>query len=223
MRIFYLLALLTVIGSCTITKRVHNPGWHVEWRSKQKSVQSEAIELKTTEIHNEVSQTESELPLTSPNTETIQLETQDAVYNNNVGDDINSRDEADYSVKKSNGKQDRLTPVSIEKSKLDISNDGEMVKTIHPFAVVAGILLLLSILIVFVALFFQVFIMLLVFTAIPGLVFSIIGIVKTARHRDRYFGVGILIYCLGLLVATVISGWLYMVFEVFSGSGGGWL
>ena len=37
MRIFYLIALLTIIGSCTITKRVHNSGWHVEWKSNHSS------------------------------------------------------------------------------------------------------------------------------------------------------------------------------------------
>jgi hypothetical protein len=41
MRIFYLIALLTVIGSCTITKRVHNPGWHVEWRTNYITAENE--------------------------------------------------------------------------------------------------------------------------------------------------------------------------------------
>jgi len=30
--------LFGIIGSCTITKRVHNPGWHVEWKSNQSSI-----------------------------------------------------------------------------------------------------------------------------------------------------------------------------------------
>ena len=46
--IFALLSL----GACTITKRVHNPGWHVEWKSnqqneKQQDVSDEALGMTT--------------------------------------------------------------------------------------------------------------------------------------------------------------------------------
>jgi hypothetical protein len=36
--IFYLF-LFFCLGACTITKRVHNPGWHVEWRTSQSKKQ----------------------------------------------------------------------------------------------------------------------------------------------------------------------------------------
>lgn len=33
MKILLSLSIVLFLGACTITKRVHNPGWHVEWKS----------------------------------------------------------------------------------------------------------------------------------------------------------------------------------------------
>jgi hypothetical protein len=35
------LLFFIVLGSCTITKRVHNPGWHVEWKSSASAGQEQ--------------------------------------------------------------------------------------------------------------------------------------------------------------------------------------
>lgn len=32
---------LFLLGACSITKRIHNPGWHVEWKNKHSSVDNE--------------------------------------------------------------------------------------------------------------------------------------------------------------------------------------
>ncbi len=40
--IFYLL-LFSCLGACTITKRVHNPGWHVEWKSNQQNEKQQDV------------------------------------------------------------------------------------------------------------------------------------------------------------------------------------
>ena len=39
------ITLISFLASCTITKRVHNPGWHVEWHNSQKKLKQEAVEL----------------------------------------------------------------------------------------------------------------------------------------------------------------------------------
>lgn len=36
--------ILLLISSCTITKRVHNPGWHVEWKGKLSADKNQAIQ-----------------------------------------------------------------------------------------------------------------------------------------------------------------------------------
>jgi len=38
MKYIRLLFILAFVASCTITKRVHNPGWYVEWKSTHSSV-----------------------------------------------------------------------------------------------------------------------------------------------------------------------------------------
>jgi hypothetical protein len=35
MKILLSLSIVLFLGACTITKRVHNPGWHVEWKSSK--------------------------------------------------------------------------------------------------------------------------------------------------------------------------------------------
>jgi hypothetical protein len=53
MKKFSVLFLLCLLGSCTITKRLHNPGWHVEWKNKPTSNDQEFS-------HSERSQAEKE-------------------------------------------------------------------------------------------------------------------------------------------------------------------
>lgn len=52
MRLFCLMLLLTVLGSCTVTRRVHNSGWHVEFHGSQKR-QNGSIERAYTCVSNE--------------------------------------------------------------------------------------------------------------------------------------------------------------------------
>jgi hypothetical protein len=40
-----IVTLISFLASCTITKRVHNPGWHVEWNNSQKHLKQDAGEL----------------------------------------------------------------------------------------------------------------------------------------------------------------------------------
>jgi hypothetical protein len=48
--------LFGIIGSCTITKRVHNPGWHVEWKSNHSRANETAL------VATDVSKTERHTP-----------------------------------------------------------------------------------------------------------------------------------------------------------------
>jgi hypothetical protein len=36
MRFIILLLSITFIASCTVQKRLHRPGWHIEWRHQMK-------------------------------------------------------------------------------------------------------------------------------------------------------------------------------------------
>ncbi len=48
----YLIVVAVLVQSCTIQKRLYNSGWHVEWRSKQKS-SSNCSEKKVFESYSE--------------------------------------------------------------------------------------------------------------------------------------------------------------------------
>lgn len=59
MKIFYTILLLGLMASCTITKRVHTPGWHVEWKNtlsseKNQSVQDQMPPVQHTELNQQV-------------------------------------------------------------------------------------------------------------------------------------------------------------------------
>jgi hypothetical protein len=51
---------LFLLGACSITKRIHNPGWHVEWKHKPTSIdqefshseRSQAEKENSIEVHN---------------------------------------------------------------------------------------------------------------------------------------------------------------------------
>jgi len=70
MRYLSLFILLSVLGSCTITKRVHNPGWHVEWKSnqqneKQQDVYDEALGM-TANLSSNPAFSEQNAPVENP-------------------------------------------------------------------------------------------------------------------------------------------------------------
>lgn len=55
-----LLFLLILIASCTIQKRVHNRGWHVQWNAKRSVSHQDSKEEKSTITLTEVSEVEGE-------------------------------------------------------------------------------------------------------------------------------------------------------------------
>ena len=55
MKYFAVLLLLCFFTSCTITKRVHNPGWHVEWKSSfSKSKTQDPLQSQEVVAENDV-------------------------------------------------------------------------------------------------------------------------------------------------------------------------
>lgn len=83
------LLLIGVISSCTITKRVHQPGWHVEWRSANMQQEKDQVQenAKEQQSHNEfngqqtagLTETEQESETTTTvSTNTLRVEQSDA-------------------------------------------------------------------------------------------------------------------------------------------------
>jgi hypothetical protein len=83
MKLFYLLLLIS-ISSCTITKRVHQPGYHVQWNKQlSKSFEKEVLQTKE---HEETLTTE--IIESNEENETIDLTTSDLTQKENDVDEI---------------------------------------------------------------------------------------------------------------------------------------
>lgn len=47
---FYFIVFTVFLGSCTVTKRMHQPGYHVEWKQNYSSIKSESASTKSVPI-----------------------------------------------------------------------------------------------------------------------------------------------------------------------------
>ena len=141
MRIFYLIALSIVFGSCTITKRVHNPGWHVEWKSnhsRDKDRESVAADQSLV-----VGQTPKEsLP--------EQQQEEAFVTNENpnvVGNTILTDEQDEQALISTNSKIEsrKSSKFDEDKESATFEKDDSDVKKVHPLAKAALISLILSV------------------------------------------------------------------------------
>ena len=53
MKYIHLLFILAFVASCTVTKRVHHPGWHVEWKHKHSSIDQEFSSCDLSQVEKE--------------------------------------------------------------------------------------------------------------------------------------------------------------------------
>jgi hypothetical protein len=141
MRIFYLIALLTVIGSCTITKRVHNSGWHVEWKSNHSSdkdresvAADQSLLVEQTPKESLPEQQAVEAHVTSENP-------------NPVGNAILSDEQEEQALTSTNAENESRNSSKLDedKGRATIEKDDSDVKKVHPLAKAALISLILSV------------------------------------------------------------------------------
>ena len=141
MRIFYLFALLTIIGSCTITKRVHNPGWHVEWKSNHSS--NKDRESVATDQSLVVEQTPKEcLPEQQAVVAHVTSENHNFVGNSIRSDE---QDEQVFTSTNAENESRNSSKLDEDKGRATIEKDDSDVKKVHPLAKAALISLILSV------------------------------------------------------------------------------
>jgi hypothetical protein len=136
--------LFGIIGSCTITKRVHNPGWHVEWKSTHSSGK-ESEQLAT-----HVSMTERQTPNESISTQELE-ESQITAENLNFPENSTFSDHQDPQGGKT-GEAIRIEQAAAKMSKIDDEKEEALSKKeepgekkVHPLAKAALISLILSV------------------------------------------------------------------------------
>ncbi len=141
MRILYLIALSIFFGSCTITKRVHNPGWHVEWKSthsSDKDRESVAVDqslvVGQTPKESLPEQQQEEAHVTSENP-------------NVVGNSIRSDEQDEQALTSTNSENEsrNSSKVDEDKESAAIEKEEPNAKKVHPLAKAALISLILSV------------------------------------------------------------------------------
>ena len=136
--------LLSILGSCTITKRLHNPGWHVEWRSTHSSVK------ESEQVDTHVSMTERQAA--DETTSEQELEVSPITAGNiNFPENSTFSDHQDPQAGKT-GEVIRVEQGAAKTSKLDDEKEEAFLKSeepgakkVHPLAKAALISLILSV------------------------------------------------------------------------------
>jgi hypothetical protein len=144
MKNILVIALISFLASCTITKRVHNPGWHVEW----KSTHSSSKESEQVAAH--VSMTERQTPNESISTQELE-ESQITAENLYSPENSTFSDHQDPQGVKA-GESIRIEQAATKMSKIDdekeealSKNEEPGAKKVHPLAKAALISLILSV------------------------------------------------------------------------------
>ena len=135
------LLTLFLLGACTITKRVHNPGWHVEWKSNHSSDkdresvtadQSLLVGQTPKESHPEQQQEEAHVTSENPNP---------------VGNAILSDEQDEQALTSTNAGMEsgNSSKLDEDEERANIEKENPNAKKVHPLAKAALISLILSV------------------------------------------------------------------------------
>jgi hypothetical protein len=141
MKLITFLLTLFLLGACTITKRVHNPGWHVEWKSnhsRDKDRESVAADQSLV-----VGQTSKEsLPEQQLEEVIVTNENPNVVGNTILTDE---QEEQAWTSKNSENVSRKSSKVDEDKGRATYENEDPGAKKVHPLAKAALISLILSV------------------------------------------------------------------------------
>jgi hypothetical protein len=144
MKNILVLTLISFLASCTITKRVHNAGWHVEWKSTHSSGK------KSDQVVADVSMTEKQTSYESISAQELE-ESRINTENLNFPENSTFSDHQDPQGGKT-GEAIRIEQAAPKMSKIDdekeealFTNEEPGAKKVHPLAKAALISLILSV------------------------------------------------------------------------------
>ena len=141
MRTIYLIALSIVFGSCSITKRVHNSGWHVEWKSNLSSDKDR--EYVNADQSLLVGQTPKEsLPEQQQEEAHVTSENPNPVGNAILSDEQDEQALTSTNAGMESGNSSKLVE---DKGRSIYEKEDPSVKKVHPLAKAALISLILSV------------------------------------------------------------------------------
>jgi hypothetical protein len=130
--------LLCVLGACTITKRVHNSGWHVQWKSSASAGNEQTnrgvsddkrSQLEATKETGSITQTEDEN--SSAMLKSSALNSREELVSMTDSPSANKTDEA---YAETSSQNERVSPI---KQSLGNQDDGVDNRKIHPYLFVS--------------------------------------------------------------------------------------
>ena len=135
------LLTLFLLGACTITKRVHNPGWHVEWKSNHSSDKDR--ESVTADQSLLVGQTPKEsLPEQQQEEAHVTSENPNPVGNAILSDEQDEQALTSTNAGMESGNSSKLDE---DEERANIEKENPNAKKVHPLAKAALISLILSV------------------------------------------------------------------------------
>jgi hypothetical protein len=185
-----ILIALFLLASCSITKRVHKPGWHVEWKSSNQKVAKKNIETnpilsggqledeEQSTLHPETNNLRSEATVTEMPQQTMLIQ-------NVEGDEVNSEDNVLLR------KQAQSKLQVLKRQSISINEDEKVAdKRLEPFGMLSLASFLMALTSIFLGISFGWSLMGLSYIVffIFGIVSSIISLRRFRNSPDVYRG-----------------------------------
>jgi hypothetical protein len=213
------------IGSCTITKRFHNPGWHVEWKSSNQKVAKTNIEPNP--IFSGGEGAIEEQSTMDPETNTLRAEGNvnaliqpSTMFEKVVGDKVNSEDYVLLT------QQTQSKHQVVKRQSLRIYEDDKVVdQRIEPFGILSLVSFLMALTSIFFGISFGWSLMGLSYVVffIFGIVSAIISLRRFRNSPDVYRGkrfikIGLIAF-LSVYGVMILLSIVLLIWYIFTGSG----
>ena len=224
-----IIIILLVISSCTITKRVHNPGWHVEWKGKlsadkNQAIQNEVLSNEQVNINEQAHLNVENQQSSNEKYESYEMELgalASASVDANLTESTANESSIENKVRLEKDAKDSLISED-ETGEIDNRELNPSIKIALCAAVLSSVFLLF--LLVGVGMYLLLFL-----SGLFTMIYAIIGIVEMKKNPGKWKGKGLAIFLLILGIAEVL--FVAIVFNMFVNgtidsmkefAGGGW-
>jgi hypothetical protein len=217
--------LLGFISSCTITKRVHNLGWHVEWRSTHQSASEKTVETNPILSSGQLADEEQSALILETNNLPTEGDVNALIASSTVmekaeGDAVNSEDFVLH-AKPVQSKYQELRRQSLQTNKDEKVAD----QRVEPFGILSLVSFLLALTSIFLGISFGWSLMGLsyVLLFIFGIISAIISLRRFRNSPDAYKGkrfikIGLLVF-LSIYGVMILLTLVLFIWYFFTGSG----
>ena len=230
MKKILIIIILSLSASCTMTKRLHNPGWHVEWKTSMNKSQAQENTSASAEKTDQRIENSSEM--TPSNSQTMNVVEAEQANETSTDEAHSSKDV--LNEENQNLESKKAAPESADRKQLSVMNPIEpRVDPLGILSIVSGSIALIFLLnicfllsdngwnAIFGLSYPWLFFIVLVF-AVVGLILAIKSIKHIRQNPELYkrkniawTGFGISAASLGFLILALLILALIYLFETF--------